>query len=446
MTHQGGRGVARGTEGARGGSMSIILRLASLVNVGLRGSSLAFRFALSFYIIKYLGLEAAGIYGLALGAIGLAPAITTFGMNYFLARDLVGMPPGEAAPRIKTRLVASTVATALLTALAAAGAYGFAYPITPIILIIAVLVWLEIYANDLYVALIALEMPLLANVAMFIRLAAWIPFVIGLGLLLPQTRSIEYVLLGWLVSYGLYFGVLLYALRRWPLAEALRAPVHTGWIKDRLRQGWLIYFSDIGIVGYTYVDRYIVSLMLGLELTGLYNFYWSLANALQTLLFTAIIQVALPVLFKAFNSGNMAAWRAAMRREMKKTAAYAVVLGICVYGGSELLIAVLGMSQLTEHRGVFIMLVLAAVVRSATDLANVGITSVRLDRIYALTNLGSLAISCVVTSLCIWWLGFVGVGVAALTTACVVTAIKATILVRFAGPGGPAGKAAVPVE
>ncbi|MFG1342090.1 lipopolysaccharide biosynthesis protein [Xanthobacter autotrophicus] len=426
--------------------MSIMLRLASLVNVGLRGSSLVFRFALSFYIIKYLGLTAAGIYGLALGAIGLAPAMTTFGMNYFLARDLVGMPPGQAAPRIKTRLVASTVATAVLTAVAGAVAYAISYPVTPIIVIIAVLVWLENYANDLYVSLIALEMPLLANVAMFIRLAAWIPFVIGLGLLLPQTRSIEYVLFGWLVSYGFYFAVLLYALRRWPLAEALRAPIQTGWIKERLRQGWLIYFSDIGIVGYTYADRYIVSLMLGLELTGLYNFYWSLANALQTLLFTAIIQVALPVLFKAFNTGNMAEWRAAMRRQMKKTASYAVVLGICVYGGSELLIALMGMSHLTEHRGVFIMLVLAAVIRSGTDLANVGITSVRLDRIYALTNLSSLAISCVVTSLCVWWLGFVGVGVASLGTASVVTAIKAWILVRFAWSDVRASKAALPAD
>ena len=61
--------------------MRFLKRFNSLFNLGLRGSSLVFRFLLSFYIIKYLGLEASGIYGLALGAVGIAPALLGWGLS-----------------------------------------------------------------------------------------------------------------------------------------------------------------------------------------------------------------------------------------------------------------------------------------------------------------------------------------------------------------------------
>ena len=40
-------------------------------NMALRGSTLFLRFALSFYIVSQLGLASAGVYGLAIGAIGI---------------------------------------------------------------------------------------------------------------------------------------------------------------------------------------------------------------------------------------------------------------------------------------------------------------------------------------------------------------------------------------
>lgn len=412
--------------------MAILNKLTGLVNVGLRGSSLAFRFILSFYIIKYLGLEAAGIYGLAQGAIGFAPAITTLGINYFHARELVGMPPHRAAPRIKTRLLASAILSTLLGIGSLVAAMLISYPITGILILIAALVWLEIPANDLHVSLVALEMPFQANILLFVRLAAWVPFVIGIGLLFPVARTIEFVLGGWLASYILYFGLLWRLLSHWPLAEAARAPIQVSWLKERLKRSWLIYFSDIGVVGYIYIDRYIVSFLLGLELTGLYNFYWSLANALQTLLATAIIQLAMPALYKAYNTGVIANWRAAMRRQIIKTAVYAVSLSLCVYVSVEIIIAFMDMGHVTEYRDVFAMLLVAAMIRSGSDLANVGLMSMRKDRTYAFTNVASVFISASMTFFFTSTMGFPGVGVASLVTATIVTATKAGFLLRFA--------------
>ncbi|MDI4665567.1 hypothetical protein K9U40_14725 [Xanthobacter autotrophicus] len=417
--------------------------LSSLANMSLRASSLAFRFVLSFYIIKYLGLEAAGIYGLALGAIGIAPALTNLGLNYFHQRELVGQPPSFSAPRMKTRLVASTVTTAILMVIALIVALAIGFPLSPIHLIIAGLVWLEVYANDLHLSLVALEMPLQANTLVFIRLASWVPFVIVLGLLVPETRSIEFVLLGWLVSYVLFFALLFWFVRSWPLAEAMRAPLQIQWLKERIRIAWFIFISDMGLVGFIYVDRYIVSFMLGLELTGLYTFYWSLANALQTLVGTAIIQVAMPTLYKAYNTGVVANWRKAMRQQLGKVLSYALVLGACIFVACELLIHYMGMGHLAEHRGVFIMLLLSSAIRSVSDLMNIGLMSVRKDTQYAAINLAAVFISAGVTFAATGLMGFEGVGVAALLAALIVTSIKAGILLRFAYRSG-GGRTATP--
>lgn len=418
--------------------MKILKRLKSLSNLGLRASTLVFRFLLTFYIVKYLGFEAAGIYGLTLGAVGIMPALVGWGLNYFVARDAVGVPVVTAAAKIKTRLVITTISLTLATILAVILAFATDYPLTPIYILIIVLVWLETYALDLHVPMIAMEMALQANVLVFIRSALWVPVIVGLGLMFPALQSLEAVFASWILSYVVVFAVLYWLIRSWPLKEIARAPLEGTWIKERLRRSWFIYFSDLGLVGLVYADRYIVSFMLGLTLTGVYTFYWSLTNALQTLMTTAVVQLALPVLFKAYNSGSATDWRRIMRQQFIKTTALSVVLGIGVFFGSEVLIHVLDMKGVTEYRSIFIMLLLAAIIRSSSDLLNVGLTSMKKDNHYATINLLGVCLSVAMAFAMIELFGFVGTGIAALATASIVAVVRAVFLFRFSRSIGEA--------
>lgn len=406
--------------------------LASLTNLMLRAATLGFRFVLSFYIIKYIGLDATGLYGLALGVVGIVPALVGWGLNYFTSREIVGKDHAFAAARVKSRLFVTTISLFLASLVLGAGALATGHTITGILLLVLAIVWLETYALDIHLPLVSQEMAFQANVLVFIRSALWVPFVIVLGLVFPAFRTIDAIFLAWISSYVVAIAALFYFLRGWPLAQTAREPVQYDWLKEKLSKSWLIYISDLSIVGLMYADRYIVNFMLGLTLTGIYTFFWSLTNALQTLTQTAVVQLALPVLVKAYLNGTYADWRHVLRAQFVKTTIIATVMSVGVYISAEILIHFMSMSQLREHRGLFILMLLAAVARSCSDLLNIGLTSLRRDNHYAMINLTSVVFSIVNAIVMIWLFGFAGTGIAALTTSLVTAAIRSYYLYKAA--------------
>jgi O-antigen/teichoic acid export membrane protein len=411
--------------------MRLQAAIKSAGNLLLRGSSLVFRFALSFYIIKYLGFEAAGIYGLAVGITGIAPSLVGLGLNYFVAREVVGTSPDFTLARVKTRLLVSTISLSLATLIGITALYATGTPFSRLYLLILLLAWLETYAVDVHMPLIAQEMAIEANVITFVRLALWVPFAIAAGLLFPEFRNLEAVLVAWLLSYVLAVAALFFFIRKWPLTQALRTPVQRDWIKDRLRNSWHIHMSDLGLVGLLYIDRYIVGFMLGISLTGIYTFFWSLASALQTLIATAVVQLALPMLYKAYSAGSVQNWLHVMRQQSIKTAALATAGGIGVFIVNEICIRLLAMPEIGEYRSVFILMLLAAIVRSCSDLFSVGLTSIEKDNHYVFVNLLGIVLSVIISVAMIAAFGFAGTGIAALATAVIVAALRAGFLLDF---------------
>jgi O-antigen/teichoic acid export membrane protein len=411
--------------------MISLKRLSSVVNLGLRSCTLVFRFLLSFYVIKYLGYEATGIYGLAVGAVGIVPAMIGWGLNNLVAREIVGVSPGMSASRIVTRLLVTFASLAALTIVGLAAALISGYHISTMYVLIAILVWFETFALDVHLPLIGLEKAMEANVLVFIRSALWVPFAIGLGIIFPTLRNLDAVFLIWIASHCVAIGVLLYLSRRLPLRQIVREPIRVAWLKDKFRKGRMIYLSDLGIVGLIYADRYVVSFMLGLTLTGVYSFYWSLANALQTLVGTAVVQVALPVFVRAYRSGSRSGWYATMRREVIKTAVLTPLLGAGIFIGAEVIINFMSMNELKENRLLFILMLAAAVVRSCSDLLNVGLISTGADKLYVNINIGGLFLSLMCTAIGSLAFGLQGVGIASLITAMLLLAMRVFYLVRW---------------
>ncbi|MFK0385434.1 lipopolysaccharide biosynthesis protein [Agrobacterium sp. NPDC090273] len=404
----------------------------SISNLGLRGFTLVFRFVLSFYIVKYLGLDATGIYGLAVGVISFVPAFVGWGLNYFVARDLVGQTREFAGVRVKSRLMVTTVSLGVVTIIGLGITVVLGLDVKRIHLLILMLLWLETYALDIHIPMIAQDMSIQANILVFFRSALWVPLVIGAGVLLPEFRSIEWVFLGWILSYIPTLFALMYFIRQWPFNEIVRAPIHNEWLRSRLKTSWIIYVSDLCLVGLMYADRYVVNLVLGLTLTGIYTFFWTLTNSLQTLISTAVVQVALPILFRAHNEGTSTDWRKAMREQFLKTAAMSMVLSFGIFAACEILIHLMDLHQIADHRGLFIMMLLAAVVRSCSDILSTGLTSLRKDRHYALINMVGVVLTVSVAYAMMMIFGLDGAGIAALTSALLIATAKAVYLVKFA--------------
>ncbi|WP_279480762.1 lipopolysaccharide biosynthesis protein [Aureimonas sp. SK2] len=412
--------------------------LSSLFHLGLRMATLGLRFALAFWVVGVLGYEASGVYGLALGAIGIIPAAVGWGLNYFCARDVVGASAVAAAGIIKARLLVTAVSLAACLVLALPLLHAFDLPADGLVVLIAVLVVFETIGLDVHMPLLSLGKGRLANLLVFVRSALWVPLVIGGGWLVPELNSLQAVFLFWIAFHVLGVAILVVAVPRATLEAAWRVPLRRDWIADRLRRSWSIYLSDLGIVAMLFADRYVVTALLGLDVAGLYTFYWSLTNALQTLLATAIVQVLFPTVLGSFAGGNAGALAAEIRRQTLRVSAIAAVLAAGLLVAGEVAGRFLPGHDMTGTRSVFWLLVLAAVVRTLSELLNFGLTAMEKDGHYAALNVFGMVLSLTLAYGLIEAFGFVGVGLASLITALVLYAGRLMFLRRFLREAAPA--------
>ncbi|WP_428529216.1 ATP-grasp fold amidoligase family protein [Roseibium sp.] len=367
--------------------------LAAASNVLMRSSSLVLRFLLSVYIIKQIGLEATGTYGLVQALVTAAPALLGFGLNYFVIRDVASLSRLSAGVLIKTRLALSVICLAVASAVVAALMVGEFVPVPPLIGLVVLIIWLETVSADIQVPLVGRGMVLQANALFFIRSAGWVPFAIGLGLLFPALRTIEVVLIAWLCAYPATFILLLFFLKEWPLRDIALAPFKFRWAGLRLRKCWLIFVSEICTAASVYGDRYVVLFFLGLSATGVYTFYLSLATALHTLISTAVVQIAAPSLFKSYQSGSLGKWRDVMSKQYAKLTIVGLGLGFAVFGAGLVLINAMEIREVKDHQFVFALLIIAAIVRSHASLTYLGLNSLRKDKQNALIKLAGLAVT-----------------------------------------------------
>jgi O-antigen/teichoic acid export membrane protein len=388
-------------------------------NLVLRAAALALRFGLSFYVVSVLGLHAAGLYGLALGAIGIGPAVIGWGLNYFVAREVVGRTPDAATVLVKTRLTVTLASLCLLTLAGGCIAALAGYPWQTVWLLVVALIWLETLALDLYLPLIGLELATEANLLVFVRSALWVPAVVGLGIVWPAWRTLDTLFVFWIASHLASLGLMAWFLRKWPIASRLAEPIDRGWIRDRLSRSWYIYLSDVGIVGLIFLDRYIVSGMLGLAATGIYTFYWSIANALQTLMQTSVVQLALPKMVKAYGLEDIAEWRRLLKLELLKALAVATGLAAAMFVAMEVVFQLDASGRFPRQRDLYVLLLLTAVMRAGSDMLNVCITSTGRDRYYAASNISGvfLSLGCAYAGISLF--GLLGSGLGALTTAAI---------------------------
>ncbi|MDN4988161.1 oligosaccharide flippase family protein [Bradyrhizobium sp. WYCCWR 13022] len=415
-------------------TMRIPRKLVALTNVLIRSATLGLRFLLSFYVIKYLGYDAAGVYGLTVGVTGITPALIGWGLNYFVAREVVGMSPSQAALRIRNRLFITIVSLTLATVAMILFSFFTQRTSAPLFVLIAILAWLETIALDLHLPLIGLGKAVEANVLVFIRSAAWVPFIVGLGLAFPQFRSMEALLSAWIVADVLALVLLGVMARQWGVGGIISSQIDFGWIVNRLRRSWHIYVSDVSLVGLMYLDRYIVGIFLGLSATGIYTFFWSLSNSLQTLVSTAVVQTALPTLVKAFSSEDRHAWKNAITIEFYKVISISVGMALVIFAASEVALHYMSMRGLSEHHGLFLLLLAASVLRACSDLGNVAMLSTQKDTSYAAINIIGVFLSTGMTCLGVALYGLSGAGVAIFTTAVILLLMRIWLLAGLLRP------------
>ena len=239
---------------------------------GLRLLALFGRFIITVYIARFIGVADVGLYGYVVGGYTILSAVSGLGMNYTMDRDIVNRPLFIAALIIRDRMLARffmVIAIIGLTYWLVPLPPELRYSVFPPFIVVGETMLFDIQRSIAYRG-----EQLNANAFLFIRSAAWVPFIVFAGAFFPGLRTMDMIWFGWAASLVASFAVLARFLRNHLAIRRGRGfPVDWRWMETSLNVGKLAYVADIGAVSVGYFDRYYIGTTFGLEAAGAYVFF-----------------------------------------------------------------------------------------------------------------------------------------------------------------------------
>ncbi|MEA2984196.1 MAG: hypothetical protein QOD94_450 [Alphaproteobacteria bacterium] len=410
------------------GEASALLKIFNhLVLFGLRGVSTGAKFILALYTARYLGLAELGVYGLVVAAGTLSPAWLGFGLTEWVARRIVLATPEDALRKIAARFTITVWAHIVFQPIFWAGNFALGSPVpTAWAWFIAPIALLEHLSSDAHDLFIARGCIALTSTLEFIRAGLWPVVIVGLGLLYPETRTLDSIFLGWLLGLTLTWTVLL----SWMLAQ--RAGPLLCWTElseqlSSLRGSCQLYLRNVTDAASLFIDRYLISLTLGLELTGVYVFFWSVANVVHGMIIAVIVQPQATRLIEAAAKADAGQLHDRERKLRLEAASWTLLMSIAAFGAVFALLPFLQRPTLDAYLPLFGLLLLATWARIGADQYGYLLLALHRDRAILIAGaVGALA-SATLNVILVPMIGLWGAAAAFLLTGVTVVALECSM-------------------
>ena len=378
--------------------------------LALRGITTVSKFGLAIYTARYLGLAELGIYGLIVGASTIVPACFGFGVTDLIRRQIANMRLAEAMPYMTTRLSLSLAMHLVVQPLAWILNFALGAPIPwTMLLPIGLILLLEHLALDAQDIMAVRGHVRLANLILFINAGSWPPFVIAWGLLDPAARTLDNLLYGWLSALVVAWIVILLQLlpeQRWRLLG-----LRPQWPIKAIRASAPFYVKDITGVAGVFLDRFLVSLFLGLEMTGVYTFFWAVANVASSLI-GVVLQTHIVALMQAGEDR----FAGVLRRLQIDVLGWSAVLAVGAVAAMPLLLPFLGRPLLQDYLPVFWIIMLATLLRIGADSYGFVLLALHRDRAIAVISIAGAIASAGLNLVLVPLLGLYGAALAYVLT------------------------------
>jgi O-antigen/teichoic acid export membrane protein len=391
----------------------------SLAIVLMRASIMACKFGMALFIGRYLDLAALGLYGLAAGAIALGPVVIGLGLVHLIMRDAVTMPAIQLADVLRHYWCFTIAIYAVLIAITVL--LTLALGLSELWLVIALIMLFEHLGSDVFQLQSNLEQPLQANANAFIRGAAWVLAYVPLSIYAPGLRSLSVLFAFWLAGSVVALLLFAWTSRAWPWRAAFSLPLRSSWLPTTIRPALLIYVSDLSFAASQYIDRYLVTLFLGLRLAGIYFLCWSFANAASTFVSMTTLQVQRPLLIRAYHAGGAPLHRQFAARLARNAALSSIAFGTFIGVVFHMLLPLLDQPLVAAYIPAFWLIVAGMALRNMADFGAMALFTARRDGLMTLTNVVAVVMLVLAQALLLPMAGLYGAGAAILITFVAVT-------------------------
>lgn len=370
---------------------------AQITSLGLRCATLGARFVLMLALARYFEPADLGMYGLLTVTVGYAIYIVGFDFYTYSNREII---QNERLPR--ARMVTSHVMVGML-------AYGcFCALASPLLALgffpmqlvgwFAAILLTEYVAQELNRFLVALRRPLLASWVLFLRSGAWGLAAVVLMHFSEAQRTMQTVLVAWIVATSGAAILALWALRRMGIVGWTTAP-DWAWIRRGLKVSMPFWVASLAIRLVFTADRYWFEWLNGLDMLGAYVFFGGVAATLMAFLEAAVFTFQYPGMIAAYGVGDGAELRRRVRACIRNVTLVCAVFGVASAIAMPWLVEWIGKSIYAEAVVIYPWLVAAMVAYGYAMIPHYALYAAGRDRQIIAAHVLTMATFCAATPL-----------------------------------------------
>ena len=304
-----------------------------LFNLTLRALIMLAKFLLIVYIGKYLTISFLGEYGLFVTTVTIA--IFFLGMDFYTynTRELIGQDKQIQLTFIRDQFIFHSltyiVILPLLFIIFVFDIISYQY----IFFFYFVLI-LEHISQELYRLYTTLSMPVFANILLFLRTGIWVYIVILLWIYdIKDTKNLHTIYQSWII--GSLFSIILGFGYLYKIYEnnVFFGKINWKWISKGLKVSIPFFIGTIAYKMIEFSDRYMIDVYMSKSDVGIYTFFGSIANSMQSVVFVLVIMIFYPKLIELYKNDKLEEFNLSVKQFFWEVLIYSiiVIIGIVIF-------------------------------------------------------------------------------------------------------------------
>lgn len=275
-------------------------RFLAFCVMGMRGTSLVVKFIFTLFVARFMGFDVLGSYGLVASSSIIASLFFGLTLIHTISRNAVTQTREEICQNLRYYglYIVSIYSILFLSSFV----LGHFFSQTLLFNLILCVILLEHINGDFYRLFLNLSQPFIANLLHFFRTATWMIIYMLLASFIEGIQTLNWLMTFWILGNLISIVCTLYMMRDWPWTGLKLNTRLFKWVKTEFSFARNQHVTSVLTSLSQYWGHFLISIFLGLELTGVYVFFMQVQSALMNLACTGVLQIARPKLVRAFKN------------------------------------------------------------------------------------------------------------------------------------------------
>jgi O-antigen/teichoic acid export membrane protein len=362
------------------------------LNLGIRGTTIGFKFLFTLFLGKFYSEEMLGEYGLFATTILFSYFILSLSFESFALREIIQKPQEKQLSYIRNLFIFFACSLLIFIPVSAI-VIGYGLLSNKLLLYFSIILILETFGQVFFALFTILQKSVAANLVLFFNQALWIILVFILWIINQDIFiSLENFLILWIVGGVLAGGYGFFQIRNayktFPLEK-----IDWKWIKGGISVSLLFFLSALGYKVIEFTDRYFIEFQLGTSKLGIYVFYSQIANLMNTVINVTVILMLYPRLIENYVKGDIGAFLLIKKKMYQRVAIIAICLSVLAILFIRIILIFIGKESFHEEISVFYILLLANLAMNLSFIPHYCLYAMRKDSALLYTTLAGSATS-----------------------------------------------------